>query len=99
MTKLQSRNSSFSLQFQEQRIKTKKNGDQRGSRSGNRSKVTTGHPPENRNLNFYFPRRSDTESRFKRTEGSRAHLVITVVSETTDEVLDTIFIVNWTKLV
>ena len=95
MTKLQSRNSSFSLQFQEQRIKTKKNGDQRGSRS----KVTTGHPTGNRNLNFYFPRRSDTESRLKRTEGSRAHLVITVVSETTDEVLDTIFIVNWTKLV
>ena len=82
-TELQSRNFNFNLNFlsSSRTNKTKKIGHQRrlGLANRNRSKVTKGHPPENRN--FYFPRRTDTESRFKRPEGKWAQLTITVVTE------------------
>ena len=72
VTELQSRNSHLnfpSLSKQRNQIKTKRNGLQWGSRQGNGSQVTTGHPPKNQKISFYFPRRNDTEQRFKRTEG------------------------------
>ena len=70
-TELQSRNFNSNLNFlsSSRTNEMKKIGHQRrlGLANRNRSKVTKGHPPENRN--FYFPRRTDTESRFKRPEG------------------------------
>ena len=72
VTELQSRNSHLnfpSITKPKDKIKIKRNGLQRGSRQGNGSQVTTGHPPKNQKISFYFPRRNDTEQRFKRTEG------------------------------
>ena len=72
VTELQSRNSHLnfpSISKPKDKIKIKRNGLQRGSRQGNGSQVTTGHPPKNQKISFYFPRRNDTEQRFKRTEG------------------------------